>query len=389
MRPPSGQPSARVAAGGGGREQRRARGAAPRTPVASRSSSSIARASSNRSMTACESLPVASARAGVARGARAGPIAVGEVALGRRAQADACEPPSSATSSSVRCVAWIAVKRAPSAPASASSAVGVRPCAARRVLVLRRLLGDVRVQRLAGGPLGDHAARRPGRPRARCGSRRRPAPARARRAASTRAAHASRVAVAEALDARRAGSRRRAACSRSPAAARGGEHGAAHRVGVVVGRAVGRVVEVVELADARDPRQRHLAERGARERRSRSRGRAVAASSYICSRQVQNEPVARVRAPAQRALEGVRVRVGEAGEREAGEAVGVVGAARPASPPRSGPRRSRSARRRSAALAAEPGELARELHAPTRSTTISRARASNAARGGGRTAPRS
>ena len=40
------------------------------------------------------------------------------------------EPPSSATSSSVRCVAWIAVKFAPSAPASASRAVGVMPCAA-------------------------------------------------------------------------------------------------------------------------------------------------------------------------------------------------------------------------------------------------------------------
>ena len=37
---------------------------------------------------------------------------------------------------------------------------------------------------------------------------------------------------------------------------------------------------------------------------------------YICSRQVQNEPVAGVRAPARRALERVRVRVGEARQRE-------------------------------------------------------------------------
>ena len=40
-------------------------------------------------------------------------------------------PPSSATSSSVRCVAWTAVKRGPSAPASASSAVGVHAVARR------------------------------------------------------------------------------------------------------------------------------------------------------------------------------------------------------------------------------------------------------------------
>ena len=58
----------------------------PRTPVASRSSSSIARASSNGSMTACESLPVGERRAGLHQPPR-GPDAVGEVALRRRAQA--------------------------------------------------------------------------------------------------------------------------------------------------------------------------------------------------------------------------------------------------------------------------------------------------------------
>ncbi len=44
------------------------------------------------------------------------------------------------------------------------------------------------------------------------------------------------------------------------------DQGAAHRVGVVVGRAVGLVVQVVELADGGDPGGRHLAVGGAGER---------------------------------------------------------------------------------------------------------------------------
>ena len=109
----------------------RSRRCTPRTPVASRSSSSIARASSNGSMTACESLPVAS-EAPASSSRRAGPMpsARSRSVVGQR-QAVTPAPPSSATSSSVRWVAWTAVKRSDSAPASASSPVGVRPCAAR------------------------------------------------------------------------------------------------------------------------------------------------------------------------------------------------------------------------------------------------------------------
>ena len=50
----------------------------------------------------------------------------------------------------------------------------------------------------------------------------------------------------------------------------------------------------------------------ARESAKYESGSSAPASAYICSRQVQNEPVAGVGAPAQRALERVRVGVGEA-----------------------------------------------------------------------------
>ena len=60
--------------------------------VASRSSSSTARASSNRSITACESVPSDRRAPGVAQAPRRAD-AVGEVALGRRAEAAPCTRP--------------------------------------------------------------------------------------------------------------------------------------------------------------------------------------------------------------------------------------------------------------------------------------------------------
>ena len=103
----------------------------PRSRRARRSSSSVARASSKRSITACESdprlnnpQPASSAAAGPMPSPRSRSV-VGQkhtpVAVRSR----------SARSSSVRWVAWTAVVRGPSTPASRSSAVGVAPCTAR------------------------------------------------------------------------------------------------------------------------------------------------------------------------------------------------------------------------------------------------------------------
>ena len=80
-----GPPEAGVAPGGR-RAQQLDRAVVPRSPVASRSSSSTARASSNGSMTACESLPNASRTRRVDQPPHPAD-AVGEVALGRRAHA--------------------------------------------------------------------------------------------------------------------------------------------------------------------------------------------------------------------------------------------------------------------------------------------------------------
>jgi len=80
---------------------------------------------------ACESLPSAS-RAPASDSVRAGPIpsARSRSVVGHR-QTDAPAPPSSAMSSAVTWVAWIAVKRSVRAPASHSTAVGVAPWCSR------------------------------------------------------------------------------------------------------------------------------------------------------------------------------------------------------------------------------------------------------------------
>ena len=78
-------------------------------------------------MTACESLPSDSdAPASASTLMRPMPSARSRSVVGQTQQ-HAAAPPRSPTSASVRCVAWTAVKRALSAPASASSAVGVLP----------------------------------------------------------------------------------------------------------------------------------------------------------------------------------------------------------------------------------------------------------------------
>ena len=74
--------------------------------------------------------------------------------------------------------------------------------------------------------------------------------------------------------------------------------------GSAYGAPPGAVVQVVELADAGDPGQRHLGVHGGA-RPGRSRGRGGRRRRTSRSRQVQNVPPPAVRAAAQRAVEGV------------------------------------------------------------------------------------
>ena len=250
-------------------------------------------------MTACESLPVASdAPASSSRRAGPMPSARSRSVVGHR-QAVTPAPPSSATSSSVRCVAWTAVKRSDSAPASASSAG--RRAAVRReaLLVLLRLLGDVRVQRPPRRPRRDRA-RRLRVDGAHAVDRRADARGRPLRDRVHALGPGLRVGVAEALDAAVQVARveQRDADARL---GRRGQHRAAHRVRVVVGRAAGRVVEVVELADAGDAGQRHLGERRRARARSRRRGRACRRARTSARARSRTSPCPRACARAARA----------------------------------------------------------------------------------------
>ena len=134
------------------------RGGARARRVARRSSSSTARASSNRSITAWESLPSASRGARVDQ--RPHPAdAVGEVALGRRA--DAAQARGVAEQRRrrrrSRWVACTAVKRASSAPASASSR-GRRAAVGRRGTPRSRPAAPTRGRAAAGRARAPSAA---------------------------------------------------------------------------------------------------------------------------------------------------------------------------------------------------------------------------------------
>ena len=99
----------------------------PRMPLANRSSSSTARASSSRSITACESLPRVS-RTPESRIARAAPMpsARSRSVVGHR-QHHPPAAPSRSRSASAAWVACTAVNRSVSACRSASTCMGVRP----------------------------------------------------------------------------------------------------------------------------------------------------------------------------------------------------------------------------------------------------------------------
>ena len=108
----------------------------------------------------------------------------------------------------------------------------------------------------------------------------------------------------------------------------GGHQRLAHLVRVGVRRAVRLVVEVVELADARHAGQRHLGERGSRQPVVAVRLQAFGGPIHQLAPRPERAPVG-LRARAQGAMERVAVRVGEAGDREAGEPgrAGGVGSA--------------------------------------------------------------
>ena len=361
MRPASGQPSARVAAA-------RRRAAAGRRPVAAAlAASRAARRARPRAPPRTGRSPRASRCR--ARATRRRPPAAASRRCRRRGRARSSGRRSSTRPHRraprrrrpSRCVACTAVKRASSAPAPASSAVGVLPYAS--------------TQAAFSAGCSDTCACS-GRPRSRAQlatTRRRVRVDRAH--AVDGGAHARGVPVlAQVVDAlgpglrapvreaelRALGRRADAAVEvagveqRDAHAGLGGrrDQHAAHLVRVVVAGAAGGVVQVVELADRGDARQRHLGVGRAREREVAVRVEPLGERVHLLAPGPERA-AAVLGAAAQGALERVRVGVGEAGQREPVEAAARPGAA-PCTPVvdrrRSGrprPRRPRPPRRRS------------------------------------------
>ena len=98
----------------------------------------------------------------------------------------------------------------------------------------------------------------------------------------------------------------------------GGRERLAHLVRVGVRRAVRLVVEVVELADARDAGQRHLGERGPRQPVVAVRLQPFGGPVHQLAPRPERASIG-LRTRAQGAMERVAVGVGEAGDREAGQ----------------------------------------------------------------------
>ena len=187
--------------------------------------------------------------------------AVGQVALGRRADAAAGAGVAEQRHVGIRQVGGMhggEARRRARRPRRARPWVCVRRRPGRR-----RSRPAARTRGRAGGgraprPSRQRSRRRRDRPRARCGWRPRSAPTRPSRSASTRSAQALRVAVGEAP----LGTDRRLADAAVQVAGvdqgdadagvrRRGDQRTAHLVGVAVRRAARAVVEVVELADCR------------------------------------------------------------------------------------------------------------------------------------------
>ena len=296
----------------------------PRPSARRRSSSSTARASSNRSIIAWESEPrematPASARRRSARCRRRGPVRWSgtgtrsspsprsvDVVVGQVGGVDGGEP---------RCRGH----RRRRAGRSACAVVGQRtvrsrPAARRRGhgagIARVRPFGDDLHRLGVDGPhrvdgsadrLGRRAvtADRPVRPR--------PRPITIGKAALSAVGRRSRRPQA-AVEVEVSSS-----VMRSPASAAAASSASPIAFGSGVGRAVGLVVDVVELADDRDAGHRHLGEGGP--------GQAVvavgvepSAARYMSSRHVQNDPLTGLGPTPQRSMEGVAVCVGQARE---------------------------------------------------------------------------
>ena len=327
-RPPSGQPRLAwplaVAA-----RSRLGASWLPRTRLANRSWCSTARDSSNRSITACESEPRASADP-ASRSARAGPIpsarsrsVVGhrhtvvrlapkhvDVGVGEVGRVDGGEA--------------LAEQAVPVEEADGCDAVG-----GDALFVLGRLLRDVAVQRdvALGGPRPDDLGRRRvdrphGVDRGADARRRRCQPVEVRGAGRP----PERIAVAEAplnriqLDpdaaVQVAGVEQRDA---NAGRCGGGDQRRPHRVRIVIWNPTGVVVDVVELADARDAGERHLAEHRSGEPVVRLRRQALGRRVHLLAPRPERADADLGGAP-QQPVERVTVGVGEARQREAGEA---------------------------------------------------------------------
>ena len=240
------------------------------------------------------------------------------------------ERASAATSVSVTWVACTAVKRSPRAPCRSSSSTGVHAMDGGALLVLRRLLAHVGVERraTAGGPRADHRHRRRIDSSHRmdrgtdpdAGRRRQPLdPCRPRVGISVRESSLHVVRRDPEPSVEVAGVEQR-----QPDAGvgrRDPEH-LPHHVRFVVGLAAHPVVQVVELAHARVAGQRHLRERrrGEREVPLRIERRR----QLVHPLAPRPERTRRTMGTASKgAVEGVTVGVGEAGHGQPGEPLGT------------------------------------------------------------------
>ena len=291
-------------------------------------------------MTACWSVPRDSGDPASSR-ARAGPMpsARSRSVVGQKQHVGAGAAEQLRGRPAVRWVAWTAVVRGPRAPSAVEQLGRGHAVEAQAGVVLGRLLGEVHVQRQALGGRGPRRRCRSARHRPHRVDRRTDAhpPASARSACDPALGPALDGAVAEPalplvqrgvpVGGQPAGEVARVQQGDPEPGLRGRlAQRLAHRVRVVVRRAARPVVQVVELADAGDAGERHLGVRRPGQRevgvRVEPRGDGVHALAPGPER-----AAAAVRAAAQGAVEGVRVRVGEAGQHQPGQPFVVAGGA--------------------------------------------------------------
>ncbi len=260
---------------------------------------------------------------------------------------------SSSRSLSVRWVAWTAQLSGPSAPWPCRSSVGVQPWTARQASFSARCSERWKCSGLPGAhsttvgiwSAGTARTEWIAAPMRACGASSSP---------STRCGPARGVAVAEAP----LGAGRRlpeAAGDVARVEQRDPDPRLAGRRDQRLAERVGAVVQVVELAHARDPGQRHLAVDGSGQRVVAVGGELRRDRVHVLAPRPER-PAGAVRAPAQRAVERVRVRVAQARQRHPAQPLGVP--ARHAGVDLGdAPVRDDDAHVGDDAVAAEPGEI--------------------------------